>query len=187
MFDLRQVVATLFVAVVLVSIPLVAVGDDCGGPSDCEETGGFIGITSVVGGVAAVAAAATAAVTSTNNVDSGPDSEDEEELAIVQVSTDRVEVDFENPATLEVQAWLSTPSRGVVQAPDIPLQIAMPPTLGLTVFPTSGSGRLDVDITVDETAEDGEVTITVSGSYKGRETRQPVTVVIGGGYRLEVY
>lgn len=182
---LRRLLLLAGLVAVLWAYPIVAVqADDCGTPFDCEETGGFIGITSVVGGIAAVAAAAAAAVTATNGADGEAE---EQELAIIQVTSDRIEVDIENPGSFRVQAWLSSTSKGTVQAPDIPLGIEVPHTPGLIVFPTAGAGSLDVEVTVDDTAEESEVVIVVTGSYKGRVSRQPVTVVIGGGYVLEIY
>jgi len=170
----------LLLAVPLVFVAAPAFADDCGNPSDCEETGGFIGITAVVGGVGAVAAAAAAALA---NADAEPG--EELEFAIVQVSTDRVEVAKDLPGTFDVTAWIATEA-GQRRAPEIPLTVHVPPMPGLTVSPAVGSGEMHVEVAVDETAENGEVPVVVSGEYKGRRAQQTVTIVIGGEYVLEV-
>ncbi len=171
------------------TITTAAGADDCGDPRDCEETGGFIGITSLVGGLTAVAAAAAAAGIGSTSTDAGPESEadhtQESEMAAVTVDKDRVEIAPGDSMSLLVTGWLTTASGGTNEEASMPLKIDVPPVEHLSVSPTSGFGRLNASVSAGSEIEPGDYDLQVSGSWKGRTTKQAVTVVIGG-YIVEV-
>jgi hypothetical protein len=173
------VLAVGFIAAMAVSVlASPAAAHDCSSPGDCEETGGYNGIIAIVGGAAAVAAAAAAAVAAT------PEGE-ETDLAIVQVSADRIEVAPDEPAELTLTGWHVGP-RGTSQVA-MDLVIVVPPGSGLTVVPTTGTGTLVATVSVEELGEETEAELSAQGTWKGRTATATVHVTIGGEYGLRMF
>jgi hypothetical protein len=159
-----------------------AAADDCSGPADCEQTGGYNGIIAVVGGIGAVAAAAAAAA------DATPEGE-ETDLAIVQVSESSFTVDPENPAQLTLTGW-NAGDGGKLERVAMSLSIDVPPSCGLTVEPTDGTGEMTATLTFDESTFDPDnpqVMLTVHGSWDGKETTVDVTVDLAAGSKLRLW
>jgi hypothetical protein len=163
-----------------------AAADNCSGPDDCEQTGGYNGAIAVVGGVAAVAAAAAAAANAGNG-DADGDSE-EDELAIVQVSEDEIDVFFDEPAQLELTGWNA--KGGKIERVAMDLWIDVPPDSGLLVTPEQGTGQLIAQLTLDEATYDPErleVLIVANGSWEGKQASQDVIVYLWGDDELHLW
>lgn len=159
-----------------------AAAHDCSNPGDCERTGGYNGMIAVVGGAAAVAAAAAAAVANT------PEGE-ETDLAIVQVSTDTLDVAPEEPATLTLTGW-HVGGDGQLRRVAMGLWIEVPPACGLRVTPAEGTGEMVAMVEVDEATlpeDTTEVELVAHGSWDGRQASATVTVNLGGDYDLRLY
>lgn len=181
-----------------------AAADNCSSPGDCQETGGYNGIIAVVGGIAAVVAAA-AAVAARSGGDDEPAGDDpgqpeqpmdQTDLAILQVSADRVEVDDTNDGQVTLTGWHAGPG-GALERIDMPIRVDLPPDSGLTVDPTEGTGEVVVDIAVDENADataegaggdqdEREVTLAASGSWNGQTVTQTITVVVRKRYDVVI-
>lgn len=176
--------AALVVVVVLAS---PAAADDCGTPEDCEDTGGYNGIIGVVGGGAAVGAAAAAAAAAAAGPDGIEGTADDEEvdLSILQVSENHVVVDRENPAQITLSGW-HVGADGELRQVGMELHVEVPPGTGLRVAPLSGVATLTVVIELEEETVLEQVQIQAVGTHKGRTHMEPITVEIGGDYRLEI-
>lgn len=159
----------------------VAGADNCSSPGDCEETGGYNGAIAVVGGAAAVAAAAAAAIAKT------PEGE-ETDLAIVQVSTDRVDIEIGKPADVTLTGWHVGADQQLKRV-GMALWIEFPPAAGIKVEPASGTGEMTASVSVDEATlpdDTTEVDITAWGDWNGKRASETVTVHIGGELELKL-
>jgi hypothetical protein len=152
---------------------------DCSSPLDCEQTGGYNGIIAVVGGIAAVAAAAAAAAAAT------PAGE-KTDLAIVQVSTDHIEVLPDQPGRVTMTGWHVGEGGRTTRVP-MDLRIDVPPGTGLRVAPLSGVGEIVVEISVEEYTDTREFQLQAVGTWEGKSANATVHVVIGGEYGLKLY
>lgn len=156
-----------------------AVAHDCSSPEDCEQTGGYNGIIAIVGGLGAVAAAAAAAASAT------PEGK-KTDLAIVQVSTDYVEVRPDAPGRVTMTGW-HVGEGGRTKRVPMDLRIDVPPGTGLLVTPLSGVGEIVVEISVEEYTETREFQLQAVGTWEGKSANATVRVVIGGEYDLRLY
>ena len=147
-----------------------AAADNCSSPGDCEQTGGYNGVIAVVGGIAAVAAAAAAVAART------PDGADAD-VGIVQVSDDRIDVTVSQDGEVTLTGWHAG-SGGTYEQVDMPLRIEVPPGCGLVAEPTDGVGELVVRVSLTESSEEKEVTITASGDWQGQTATAEITVVV---------
>jgi hypothetical protein len=178
----RVLLLLLFATVALIAFADTAAADNCSSPGDCEETGGYNGIIAVVGGAGAVIAAVTAAIANT------PEGE-ETDLAIVQVSTDTLDIDVENPGELTLTGW-HVGSDGQMKQVGMALWIEVPPACGVTVTPTEGTGTFTATVSVDEATlpeEPQPVELQAKGNWDGREAGATVVVNLGGEYELRLY
>ncbi|MCP4961062.1 MAG: hypothetical protein GY925_17580 [Actinomycetia bacterium] len=178
----RRITTAMILGIVLV--PVVSWADsaaahDCSSPADCEETGGYNGIIAVVGGGAAVAAAAAAAVAAT------PAGE-ETDLAIVQVSSNLIEVEPDKPAEFTLTGW-HVGAEGKTTQVAMPFNITVPPDSGLLVVPLTGTGTLVVTVSVEELGEITEFDLIVQGSWKNGTASETVHVIVGGEYGLRLF
>ena len=155
-----------------------AFAHDCSSPVDCEQTGGYNGIIAIVGGIAAVAAAAAAAAAST------PDGK-KTDLAIVQVSTDHVEVQPDAPGTVTLTGW-HVGEGGQTKRVPMDLRIEVPPGTGLRVTPQSGVGEVVVEISVEEFTDTTEFQLQAAGTWEGKSANATIQVVVGGEYGLRL-
>ena len=205
---LLAVAVTAWSAMMLVAPPASA--HDCSSDSDCEQTGGYNGAIAVVGGIAAVAAAVVAAAAkmpkpsggagvggAPGGADGGPDGgaagggpkdEEEMDLSILQVDTDKVSVDEETSAVVTLTGWHAGKDQQPVRVP-MSIGIAVPPGCGLTVTPDQGEGQLIATIAVDTAnpPQEDQVELTATGTWKGKDASQTITVSVGGDYELKLY
>lgn len=178
---LRLVVGTAALIAGMVVFSGVAAADNCSSPGDCEETGGYNGAIAVVGGAAAVAAAAAAAIANT------PEGE-ETDLAIVQVSTDTLDIDPETPGQLTLTGWHVGDDRQLRRVP-MSLWIEVPPAMGVAVEPASGTGELVANVRVDESTlrpDVQQVELVAWGDHNGKRASETVTVNLGGDLELRL-
>lgn len=155
-----------------------AVAHDCSSPEDCEQTGGYNGIIAIVGGIGAVLAAAAAAAAATP-VGKKTD------LAIVQVSTDYVEVRPDQPGRVTMTGW-HVGEGGRMKRIPMDLRLEVPPGTGLRVVPQSGVGEMVVEISVEEYTETIEFQLRAVGTWEGKSASATVRVAIGGEYELRI-
>jgi hypothetical protein len=166
------------IGLLIVTAP-AAFAHDCSSPEDCEQTGGYNGIIAVIGGIAAVAAAAAAAAAATP-------AGKKTDRAIVQVSTDYVEVHPDAPGKVTLTGW-HVGEGGRTKRVPMDLRIDVPPGTGLCVVPLSGLGEVVVEITVDEYTETKEFQLQAVDTWEGKSANATVHVVIGGEYDLRLY
>ncbi|MEY2590676.1 MAG: hypothetical protein QOJ67_2660 [Acidimicrobiaceae bacterium] len=192
-------VLSRFVAAVLIALWFnvgvgsgIAAADNCSGPADCEQTGGYNTMIAVVGGAGAVIAAVHTALQSKKDGEAGLGGEDGEQgegsgLAIVQVSVDRVELG-DQPVQVTLTGWNADEKGQVTQVP-MPLSLDVPWGSGVSVTPIQGTGTLVASFTASETGppEGTEsVVVTARGDWEGKSATQPITVTFGDEYRLEL-
>jgi hypothetical protein len=167
----------------------VAAADNCSGPADCEQTGGYNTMIAVVGGVGAVIAAVHTALQGKKEGGEGEDGENGEDggLAIVQVSVDKVELGDE-PVQVTLTGWNADQKGQLTQVP-MPLSLDVPWGSGVSVTPIQGTGTLVASFSASETGppEGTEsVVVTARGDWEGKSATQEITVTFGGEYRLEL-
>ena len=197
----RGVVALLTAVCFNLSIGAgVAAADNCSGPADCEQTGGYNTMIAVVGGVGAVIAAVHTALQGRNALggedgaggedgtggDGGRDGE-KGGLAIVQVSIDKVELG-DQPVQVTLTGWNADQKGELTQVP-MPLSLDVPWGSGVSVTPIQGTGTLVASFTASETGPpEGteEVIVTARGDWEGKSATQTITVTFGDEYRLEL-
>lgn len=186
----RMLVGAIFAAgalVILVALAVPAAADNCGTPEDCEDTGGYNGIIGVVGGSAAVAAAAAAARAAAVGPDGLEGTEDDEEidLSILQVSTNELFVNADEPAELVLTGWHVGPD-GKQRRVAMALGVEIPSGTGLSVSPAVGTGELIVTIRLDEPSDFEEVLLTARGTHKGRTYEERCTIHIEDDLELNL-
>ena len=104
---------------------------------------------------------------------------------ILQLSTDRVAIDPEQPGAFTVSVWKQVGVQPPVQASEASIQITPPPGTGLVVIPAAGEGTLTVQVQTGETVQVGEFPLAVTATAGGSSQGATVMVSIEPRYTME--
>lgn len=194
------VLSLAFALITLAAPPRVNADDCLSDPlnaADCMRTPGYVQtITIIFSGLPAVAAIIPNLVGSgkppvpAGPTDTTPDQPDEQPTIhyVVQVSSQSVTVTPEQSGALAIKAWKSVDGAPWTPAPEVQIGLSISPdSPDLQLSPRTGTGQMQVSLTVDEMAMAGMRTLTITGTAPAARTSAQVQVdVQTSPYRLQI-
>jgi hypothetical protein len=194
------VLSLAFALISLAAPPRVSADDCLSDPlnaADCMRTPGYVQtITIIFSGLPAVAAiipnlgGTSKPPATTGPTDTTPDQPDEQPTIhyVVQVNSQSVIVTPEKSGALAIKAWKSVNGAPWTPAPEVRIGLSMSPdSTDLQLSPRTGTGQMQVTLTVEETATAGIRTLIITGTAPAARTSAQVQVdVQTSPYRLQI-
>jgi hypothetical protein len=138
----------------------------------------------VIGGGAAVGAAATAMIKKALSQKNKKGNEDGPAGYILQLSSERLQVGEESPASLQVTAYRVNKTGGYAPAPEVKLQISATPDSCLKITPDHGQSQMSVVISMEGKSGGTSETLTITGTAPESMVTATAAVELTAKYKI---